>query len=85
MKTTSRNKSSGVTRGQLMSTTAPVDPFRQCCRHLQEKQNMICGYMVCDPITCHSKHMLGNLGLANHMGLRELALENNTVHRLKLS
>lgn len=58
--------------------------IRQCCQHLQEKQNMICGCMACDPITCHSKHMSGNLGLANHMGWKELALENNMVHRLKL-
>lgn len=46
---------------------------------------MICGCMVGDPITSYSKHMLGNLGLANHMGLRKLAAETNMVQRLKLS
>lgn len=67
-----------------MSITVTVAPFRQSCQQPQEKQNMICGCMVCDLIASSSKRMLGNSGLANHMGLREHLAENNMVHRLKL-
>lgn len=56
-----------------------------CCQRFQEKQNIICGCMVCDPLTCHRKHKMGNVGAANYMGLEELARENNIVHKLKLS
>lgn len=37
--------------------TVTVDPLRQCCQHLQEKQNLICGCTACDPITRRSKHV----------------------------
>lgn len=71
-----------ASHGQWMSITVTVAPFRQSCQQPQEKQNMICG--CCDLIASSSKRMLGNSGLANHMGLREHLAENNMVHRLKL-